>query len=132
MLTDHTFELETYCEGPVDATTGPGAILCSRQEDLLGFDGQFGDGSERYPYAYYEVKRNRCYRMRFIGALTTKQSLRIELFHHNLKIISIDGADVEPIDVKSFTLHQGMYKYVISLLLLRPPKAMEVTQIHFT
>jgi FtsP/CotA-like multicopper oxidase with cupredoxin domain len=53
------------------------------------------------------VEQGKCYRLRFIGMMGQAQNFQIAIAGHNMTLIALDGADVEPVQLSSFNLHAG-------------------------
>lgn len=84
----------------------PGNPVCAEIDKAL-WNGQWGDGSEEYPWPMVTVDAGKCYRFRFIGIMGQAQNFQITMAGHNMTIIAIDGKDVEPTIVSQFDLHAG-------------------------
>lgn len=84
----------------------PGNPVCSDAK-YSSFNGQWGDGSDKYPYPLLTVKPNTCYRMRFINSGSNAENFIITLAGHNMTMIAVDGFEVKPVQVKSFNMHNG-------------------------
>lgn len=53
------------------------------------------------------VQQGKCYRLRFIGMMGQAQNFLIQIAGHNMTLIAVDGADVQPTMLSSFNLHAG-------------------------
>lgn len=84
----------------------PGNPVCA-EIDKASFNGQWGDGSESYPWPMVTISAGKCYRLRFIGMMGQAQNFQITIAGHNMTLIAVDGADVVPVMVSSFNLHAG-------------------------
>jgi len=84
----------------------PGNPVCAEIEKAT-FAGQWGDGSDEYPWPVISVEKGKCYRLRFIGMMGQAQNFQITMAGHNMTLIAVDGADVEPVVVSLFNLHAG-------------------------
>jgi len=84
----------------------PGNPVCS-EIDKASWNGQWGDGSTEYPWPMVEVEQGKCYRLRFIGMMGQAQNFQITMAGHNMTLIAVDGADVEPVMLSSFNMHAG-------------------------
>lgn len=84
----------------------PGNPVCSDAK-YTSFNGQWGDGSDRYPYPLLTVKPDTCYRMRFINSGSNSENFIITMAGHNMTMIAVDGFEVKPVQVKSFNMHNG-------------------------
>jgi FtsP/CotA-like multicopper oxidase with cupredoxin domain len=84
------------------------------------WNGVWGDGSDEYPYPLIKVKPDTRYRLRFINMATTAQLFNISLAGHTFDLIALDGYDVEPVEINSFTLLMGERADVI--LTTKPPE----------
>merc|ERR1711871_691557 len=84
----------------------PGNPVCA-EIDKASWNGQWGDGSEEYPWPLITVQKGKCYRMRFIGMMGQTQNFLISLAGHTVTIIALDGVDVVPQNVTQFNLHAG-------------------------
>lgn len=84
----------------------PGNPVCAEIEHA-SFNGQYGDGSAEYPFPTIEVESGKCYRLRFIGMMTNAQNFITSIAGHTTTLIALDGADIEPMNVSSFNLHNG-------------------------
>lgn len=85
----------------------PGNDVCA---DIRhgSFNGQYGNGTNKFPYPLIKVKKGKCYRMRWIMAGSNTENFQISVAGHNMTMVTIDGAyDVKPIQVKRFNLHLG-------------------------
>jgi len=84
----------------------PGNPVCMEIEKAT-WNGQWGDGSDEYPWPFVTVEKGKCYRLRFIGMMGQAQNFQITMAGHNMTLIAVDGADVEPVVISSFNLHAG-------------------------
>jgi len=84
----------------------PGNPVCS-EIDKATWNGQWGDGSDEYPWPMVTVEKGKCYRLRFIGIMGQAQNFQIQIAGHNMTLIAVDGEDVEPVVVSSMNLHAG-------------------------
>eukprot|EP00930_Biecheleria_cincta_P082909 TRINITY_DN72545_c0_g1_i1.p1 TRINITY_DN72545_c0_g1~~TRINITY_DN72545_c0_g1_i1.p1 ORF type:complete len:981 (+),score=182.08 TRINITY_DN72545_c0_g1_i1:68-2944(+) len=84
----------------------PGNPVCMEIEKAT-WNGQWGDGSDEYPWPMITVEQGKCYRLRFIGMMGQAQNFQITMAGHNMTVIAVDGADVEPTTVSMFNLHAG-------------------------
>ncbi|CAE8634367.1 unnamed protein product, partial [Polarella glacialis] len=84
----------------------PGNPVCAEIEKAT-WNGQWGDGSDEYPWPKVTVEQGKCYRLRFIGMMGQAQNFQIQIAGHNMTLIAVDGADVVPVQVSSFNLHAG-------------------------
>jgi len=84
----------------------PGNPVCS-DSVYASFNGQWGDGTEEYPYPLLTVEKGKCYRMRWINSGGNAENFIIDIEGHNMTMISVDGADVKPVQVRSFNIHNG-------------------------
>jgi len=84
----------------------PGNPVC-KEIDKASWNGVWGDGSNEYPWPMVQVEQGKCYRLRFIGMMGQAQNFQIEIAGHNMTLIAVDGADVEPIRLSKFNLHAG-------------------------
>ncbi|CAE8678834.1 unnamed protein product [Polarella glacialis] len=84
----------------------PGNPVCAEIEKAT-WNGQWGDGSDEYPWPKVTVEQGKCYRIRFIGMMGQAQNFQIQIAGHNMTLIAVDGADVVPVQVSSFNLHAG-------------------------
>jgi len=84
----------------------PGNPVCAEIERAT-WNGQWGDGSDEYPWPLVTVAPGKCYRLRFIGMMGQAQNFQIQIAGHNMTLIAVDGADVEPVLVSQFNLHAG-------------------------
>lgn len=84
----------------------PGNPVCA-EIDKATFNGQWGDGTDEYPWPLITVTEGKCYRLRFIGMMGQTQSFQISLSGHNMTLIAVDGQDIEPTLVTQFNLHAG-------------------------
>jgi FtsP/CotA-like multicopper oxidase with cupredoxin domain len=84
-------------------TNNPNCALIDKGQ----FNGQFGDGSKLYPLYEIEAKAKTCTRMRFIGMMAQVPSFTVSIDSHKLTIIAVDGTDVTPLEVDSFTVYNG-------------------------
>lgn len=84
----------------------PGNPVCMEIE-TASWNGQWGDGTEEYPWPLVSVKQGTCYRLRFIGMMGQAQNFQISIAGHNMTLIAVDGIDVEPIKLSKFNLHAG-------------------------
>eukprot|EP00929_Paragymnodinium_shiwhaense_P013346 TRINITY_DN121201_c0_g1_i1.p1 TRINITY_DN121201_c0_g1~~TRINITY_DN121201_c0_g1_i1.p1 ORF type:complete len:952 (-),score=240.67 TRINITY_DN121201_c0_g1_i1:304-3159(-) len=84
----------------------PGNPVCA-EIDKLTWNGQWGDGSDDYPWPTLEVEQGKCYRYRFVGIMGQAQNFLMTMAGHDMTIIAIDGAEVEPTKVSMFNLHAG-------------------------
>jgi len=84
----------------------PGNPVCA-EIDKATWNGQWGDGSEEYPWPMINVEKGKCYRLRFIGMMGQAQNFQITMAGHNMTLIAVDGADVEPVVISQFDLHAG-------------------------
>lgn len=84
----------------------PGNPVCAEIEKA-SWNGQWGDGTEEYPWPMVTVEKGKCYRLRFIGMMGQAQNFQISIAGHNMTLIAVDGADVEPVQVSKFNLHAG-------------------------
>jgi FtsP/CotA-like multicopper oxidase with cupredoxin domain len=84
----------------------PGNPVCAEIEKAT-YNGAWGDGSDEYPWPLIEVEPGKCYRLRFIGMMGQAQNFQMSLAGHNMTLIAVDGADVEPIMLSTFNLHAG-------------------------
>mmetsp|Transcript_103067 Transcript_103067/g.204615 ORF Transcript_103067/g.204615 Transcript_103067/m.204615 type:complete len:657 (-) Transcript_103067:82-2052(-) len=84
----------------------PGNPVCAEIEKAT-WNGQWGDGSGEYPWPLVTVEKGKCYRLRFIGMMGQAQNFQIQIAGHDMTLIAVDGADVEPKKVKQFNLHAG-------------------------
>mmetsp|Transcript_65652 Transcript_65652/g.182670 ORF Transcript_65652/g.182670 Transcript_65652/m.182670 type:complete len:972 (+) Transcript_65652:67-2982(+) len=84
----------------------PGNPVCMEIEKA-SWNGQWGDGSDEYPWPLITVEQGKCYRLRFIGMMGQAQNFQIQIAGHTMTLISVDGADVEPANVSQFNLHAG-------------------------
>jgi len=75
--------------------------------DKVTFDGVWGDGSKHYPFPRYNVKPGKCYRLRMVGLMSQVSGLNISIESHKLKLLSVNGVDVNPLDVSSVMLYAG-------------------------
>jgi FtsP/CotA-like multicopper oxidase with cupredoxin domain len=71
------------------------------------WNGQWGDGSDEYPYPLVKVKPDTRYRLRFINMANVAQVFNVTITGHTMTVIAYDGYDVEPQEVNSFTLLMG-------------------------
>ena len=62
---------------------------------------------KRYPFPTLEVDFDSCYRLRVINMATDTQAFQIGIAGHNLTVISLDGEDIHPLIVGSFSLFSG-------------------------
>lgn len=113
-ISDQMREPDAICEGEEEVLasrfTGPGETgitACGLEEPPHAFNGVAGNGTAEYPYPKIEVEQGLCYRFRFILGTSDTQQLLMEITGHQMTIVSIDGADVEPLQVKSFTFPQA-------------------------
>jgi len=84
----------------------PGNPVCS-EIDRASFNGHYGNGSAAYPWPEIEVEQGKCYRFRWIGMMGQAQNYQMSITGHSQKMISYDGADLEPLEVSQFNLHAG-------------------------
>jgi len=84
----------------------PGNPVCKEIERAT-FNGQWGDGSDEYPWPLVTVEQGKCYRMRFIGMMGQTQNFQIKIAGHNMTLIAADGIDTEPTVLSQFNLHAG-------------------------
>jgi len=84
----------------------PGNPVCMEIEKA-SWNGVWGDGSDEYPWPKYTVEQGKCYRLRFIGMMGQAQNFQIAIAGHNMTLIALDGADVQPIQLSQFNLHAG-------------------------
>merc|ERR1719230_1587167 len=84
----------------------PGNPVCAEIEKAT-WNGQWGDGSDEYPWPFVTVESGKCYRLRFIGMMGQAQNFQIQIAGHDMTLIAVDGADVEPVVVSQFNLHAG-------------------------
>lgn len=84
----------------------PGNPVCA-EIDKASYNGQWGDGSDEYPWPLVTVEKNKCYRFRFIGMMGQTQNFLIDIAGHTMTLIAVDGADVQPIQLSQFNLHAG-------------------------
>eukprot|EP00928_Gymnodinium_smaydae_P063863 TRINITY_DN47342_c0_g1_i1.p1 TRINITY_DN47342_c0_g1~~TRINITY_DN47342_c0_g1_i1.p1 ORF type:complete len:963 (-),score=90.33 TRINITY_DN47342_c0_g1_i1:29-2881(-) len=84
----------------------PGNPVCA-EIDKASWNGQWGDGSDEYPWPFVEVEQGKCYRLRFIGMMGQAQNFQISIAGHNMTLIAVDGKDVEPTVVSQVNLHAG-------------------------
>ncbi|CAE8719426.1 unnamed protein product [Polarella glacialis] len=84
----------------------PGNPVCAEIEKAT-WNGQWGDGTDEYPWPKVTVEQGKCYRLRFIGMMGQAQNFQIQIAGHNMTLIAVDGADVVPVQVSSFNLHAG-------------------------
>jgi FtsP/CotA-like multicopper oxidase with cupredoxin domain len=84
----------------------PGNPVCAEIEKA-SWNGQWGDGSEEYPWPVIDVEQGKCYRLRFIGMMGQAQNFLISMAGHNMTLIAADGVDVEPTMLSQFNLHAG-------------------------
>jgi len=84
----------------------PGNPVCAEIEKAT-WNGVWGDGSDEYPWPMVTVEEGKCYRLRFIGMMGQAQNFQISLAGHDMTLIAVDGADVEPVKVSTFNLHAG-------------------------
>ena len=83
----------------------PGNDVCADMRHA-SFNGAYGNGSDAYPYPLLPVKKDTCYRMRFVLAGSNTENLIVAIAGHNMTLVSLDGAyDVEPLAVSSFNMH---------------------------
>mmetsp|Transcript_39996 Transcript_39996/g.84538 ORF Transcript_39996/g.84538 Transcript_39996/m.84538 type:complete len:1210 (+) Transcript_39996:40-3669(+) len=75
--------------------------------DRVTFDGMFGDGSKYYPYPRYEVEHGKCYRVRMLGLMNQVNRVNVSIAGHDMKLLAVDGTEVEPVDVSSIIVHAG-------------------------
>merc|ERR1719316_548808 len=73
----------------------PGNPVCA-EIDKASWNGQWGDGTDEYPWPLVTVQAGKCYRLRFIGMMGQTQNFQISIAGHNMTLIAVDGADVEP------------------------------------
>merc|ERR1712176_1251827 len=84
----------------------PGNPVCAEIEKAT-YNGQWGDGSDEYPWPKVTVKQGKCYRLRFIAMMGQAQNFQITMAGHDMLMIAVDGQDVEPVNVSKFNLHAG-------------------------
>lgn len=84
----------------------PGNPVCA-EIDKATWNGQWGDGSEEYPWPFITVEQGKCYRLRFIGMMGQAQNFQVTMAGHNMTIIAVDGVDTVPTVVSQFNLHAG-------------------------
>mmetsp|Transcript_128974 Transcript_128974/g.401231 ORF Transcript_128974/g.401231 Transcript_128974/m.401231 type:complete len:652 (+) Transcript_128974:34-1989(+) len=84
----------------------PGNPVCAEIEKA-SWNGQWGDGSEEYPWPMVTVEKGKCYRLRFIGMMGQAQNFQIQIAGHDMTLIAVDGADVVPTKLSQFNLHAG-------------------------
>merc|ERR1719478_215211 len=84
----------------------PGNPVCAEIEKAT-WNGQWGDGSDEYPWPLIAVGKGKCYRLRFIGMMGQAQNFQIQIAGHNMSIIAIDGVDTVPTMVSKFNIHAG-------------------------
>ncbi len=85
----------------------PGNDVCADIRHA-SFNGQYGNGSDAYPFALLPVEAGKCYRQRWIAAFSNTENLVVSLAGHNMTLVSVDGAyDVAPLAVSSFNIHLG-------------------------
>jgi FtsP/CotA-like multicopper oxidase with cupredoxin domain len=84
----------------------PGNPVCAEIEKAT-WNGVWGDGSDEYPWPMVTVEKGKCYRLRFIGMMGQAQNFQIGIAGHDMTLIAVDGADVEPVKVSEFNLHAG-------------------------
>merc|ERR1719230_2038507 len=84
----------------------PGNPVCAEIEKAT-WNGQWGDGSDEYPWPMVTVEKGKCYRLRFIGMMGQTQNFQISIAGHNMTLIAVDGADVEPVVLSQFNMHAG-------------------------
>lgn len=70
-------------------------------------NGQYGNGSSAYPYPLITVEKGKCYRFRWIMMGSNTENFVVDVKGHNMTLISLDGVDVEPIQVTEVNLHLG-------------------------
>jgi len=85
----------------------PGNDVCADIRHA-SFNGMYGNGSKAYPFPLVTVKKNTCYRMRWIMAGSNTENFQISVTGHNMTLVSLDGGyDVKPVQVRRFNLHLG-------------------------
>lgn len=84
----------------------PGNPVCA-EIDKATWNGVWGDGSSDYPWPMVTVEQGKCYRLRFIGMMGQTQNFQISIAGHNMTLIALDGADVQPIKLSQINLHAG-------------------------
>jgi len=84
----------------------PGNPVCAEIQKAT-MNGVWGDGSSEYPWPMLTVTPGTCYRLRFIGMMGQAQNFQVAIAGHNMTLIALDGADVEPILLSQFNLHAG-------------------------
>eukprot|EP00466_Bigelowiella_natans_P018286 jgi/Bigna1/78085/fgenesh1_pg.52_\ len=69
--------------------------------DLQKFD------AKKYPYPLIDVEPGKCYRMRLIMMASNAENYIVEFSGHNTTLVSLDGVDVKPIQVRRLNMHIG-------------------------
>jgi len=84
----------------------PGNPVCA-EIDKASWNGQWGDGSIKYPWPLVTVKKGTCYRFRVIGIMGQAQNFQLSMAGHNMTLIAVDGADVVPVVLSQINVHAG-------------------------
>jgi len=89
-----------------DEGAQPGNPVCA-EIDKASFNGQWGDGSEEYPWPLVTLEKGKRYRLRFIGMMGQAQNFQVQMAGHNMTIIAVGGVDTVPTMVSQFNIHAG-------------------------
>lgn len=84
----------------------PGNPVCAEIEKA-SWNGQWGDGTEEYPWPMVTVEKGKCYRLRFIAMMGQAQNFQLQIAGHTTTLIAVDGHDVQPKNISVFNLHAG-------------------------
>lgn len=84
----------------------PGNPVCA-DVDKIGINGQFGEGTDAYPYPIIDVEPDTCYRFRIVHGSSNADSITFSIAGHQLTLLALDGVDVNPIEVSDVKVHLG-------------------------
>jgi len=57
------------------------------EADRATLNGQWGDGSSAYPLPVVQVKKDQCYRLRFVGMMALPSRFEVSIKEHPMKVI---------------------------------------------
>merc|ERR1711871_1712569 len=88
-----------------------GNDVCS-DIDYASVNGQIATGDlqkydSKYPYPLIDVEKGKCYRLRFIMMASNAENYIVSLAGHDMTLISLDGVDVDPIQITDLNMHIG-------------------------